>query len=78
MTCGCPVVAARASCLPEIYGKAAVYFEPKKVKALIEAIKVAVKNREKLKKLGQQQVKKYSWKKAAQETIKLYESSSSL
>jgi glycosyltransferase involved in cell wall biosynthesis len=78
MACGCPVVAARASCLPEIYGEAAVYFEPQKVKSLVEAIKVAVKNQEKLKKLGWQQVKKYSWEKAAQETIKLYESSSSL
>ncbi|MFH1840805.1 MAG: glycosyltransferase family 1 protein [Candidatus Shapirobacteria bacterium] len=78
MANGCPVVAAQASCLPEIYGTAAVYFEPNKAESLIGAIKAAIANREKLIKLGRKQVKKYNWEKTARETIEIYENCFSL
>ncbi len=77
MSLGLPVLAARASCLPEIYGEAALYFNPYKTDDLAEKIKkirVDKKLREELIKKGYEQVKKYSWKKTAKETLSVYDS----
>jgi glycosyltransferase involved in cell wall biosynthesis len=77
MAVGLPVLAANASCLPEVYGQAAVYFNPLDVEEMARKIKKVVGNKElksKMVKLGYQQVKKYSWQKMARETIETYES----
>jgi len=77
MSLGLPVLAARASCLPEIYGEAALYFNPYKTDDLAEKIKkirVNKRLREELIKKGYEQVKKYSWKKTAKETLSVYDS----
>jgi glycosyltransferase involved in cell wall biosynthesis len=38
MTCGCPVVAARAASMPEVCGEAAYYFDPRDVDEMAAAI----------------------------------------
>ncbi len=75
MALGLPVLAARASCLPEIYGEAALYFDPYNSDDLAEKIKRIredKKLREGLIQKGWTQVKKYSWQKMARETLGVY------
>lgn len=76
MALNCPVIAANASCLPEIYGQSVLYFNPDDSKSLIGQITKLQKSnilRNKLIKLGHQQVAKYSWIKTAAETISFYQ-----
>lgn len=75
MTENIPVASSNASCLPEILGDAAVYFDPNAMAEMAETIEKAISNRELRKELikkGKQQVKKYSWEKMAQETLEIY------
>ena len=77
MGLGLPVLAARASCLPEVYGEAALYFDPHQTTDLVKKIKKIKEDkklREELIKKGLAQVKKYSWGKTAKETLKVYQS----
>ncbi len=72
---GTPVVSSNATCLPEVYGQAAHYFNPEDTSDIAEAIDQVLsddKIRTRLAKAGYKQIKKYSWKKQAQETYKLY------
>lgn len=79
MVMGTPVISSNAGPMPEIYGQAAIYFDPEKVEDLIRVINSLLSNyqseRTKLLRLGKLQVKKYSWSKMAEETLKLYENS---
>jgi len=76
MASGCPVIAARAGSLPEIYGKAAIYFEPQNPNHLVlkigEILGLSSKERNKLVKLGTEQSQKYSWEKTARTTLTVY------
>lgn len=75
MAVGCPVLAARASCLPEIYASAALYFDPLNPNDLAEKIRMVLADQRLRKNLinqGRLQVKKYSWQKTAQETLAGY------
>ena len=75
MACGCPVISSTATCLPEIYGDAALYFNPLKIDDIAQAIINLNKNaelRKSLIKKGYQQVKKYSWQKMAKKIIEGY------
>ena len=72
----CPVVSSKATCLPEVYGDAAVYFDPENVEEMAEVILSVLKNKKLQKKLvdnGKKQLKKYSWKRMAQQTHDVYE-----
>ena len=76
MVQGAPVVSSNATCLPEIYGEAAHYFDPTNVQAMADAINEVLtdKNlRDKLIAAGKTQAAKYSWQKTAQETLDIYE-----
>lgn len=76
MAVGLPVVSSKASCLPEIYDEAAIYFDPLDIDDMAEKIKEVIndkKLRQELIKKGFQQVKKYSWQKMAKETLKVYD-----
>ncbi|HPN96935.1 MAG TPA: glycosyltransferase family 1 protein [Candidatus Moranbacteria bacterium] len=68
-----PVICSKNSSLPEVGGEAAVYFEDNDAKDLAEKIK-EVMNDENLKQAhiakGLEQIKKFSWEKCAQETLK--------
>lgn len=75
MASGTPVVAAEASCIPEVLGNAAYYFDPYSIDDMAKAIgKVLTDNNLKnnLIKAGFKQIKKYSWKNMAKQTLKSY------
>lgn len=76
MACGAPVASSNATCLPEVYGDAAHYFDPASVTDMARAIDEVVTSKdlqEKLVKSGLQQVKKYSWRTMAKQTYEVYE-----
>lgn len=72
---GTPVISSKATCLPEVYGQAAHYFDPHDTSDIAEAIDQVLSNdkiRTRLARNGYKQIKKYSWKKMAQETHDVY------
>lgn len=76
MTVGTPVFAARASCLPEIYGPAAHYFDPQSNEDIIRAVTVALHDpdeRQRLITAGAERVRGYSWERMAQQTLSVYD-----
>ena len=75
MKTGLPVISSSASCLPEVYGDAALFFDPESVDDLVNKLELVIGDRnlrEKLINKGLLQVKKYSWKKMAKETLAVY------
>ncbi len=76
MALNCPVIASNSTCIPEIYGPAALYFDPHSPSQLTKQIKTLIEYprlRHTLISLGHQQIQKYSWAKTASETAKTYE-----
>lgn len=76
MTRGCPVLSSKESCLPEVLGEAAVFFDPYNKKDMANKIEQVMKNeklREDLIDKGFEQYKKFSWDKAAKETLEVYQ-----
>jgi glycosyltransferase involved in cell wall biosynthesis len=76
MTHHAPVVCSDATCLPEVYGDAAWYFNPLDVHDIARSINEVLQNTELRKDLirrGVKQAAKYSWKKMAEETLAVYE-----
>jgi glycosyltransferase involved in cell wall biosynthesis len=75
MKCGCPVVCARAQALVEIADGAALFADPLDPSDIADKIKKAItqSQAEKLKKLGYNHAKKFSWNETAQKTLKVYE-----
>jgi glycosyltransferase involved in cell wall biosynthesis len=75
MAAGCPVIAAKATALPEVYGKAALFFEPFNTHELVDHITTLInqpKTRQQFIDQGLQQVKQYSWDQAVKETEAIY------
>lgn len=71
-----PVLANRASTMPELLGEAALYFDtnqPASIQKAIRQITTDTKLRHELIKRGDQQLTKYSWAKMAAETLALYQ-----
>lgn len=76
MVHGAPVVSSNATCLPEVYGPAAHYFDPYNVPAMANAINDVLTDRKLRQELidkGLEQVKKYSWRKMAEQALEVYE-----
>lgn len=74
---GCPVAVSDVSSLPEAGGDAAIYFDPTNVSDIAEKIEKVLSNtelRNKMVKRGFEQVKKFSWEKAAKEVLTVLES----
>jgi glycosyltransferase involved in cell wall biosynthesis len=72
---GAPLVSSNATCLPEIYGEAAHYFDPRDVTAMSDAINEVLtdKNlRQQLIDKGRGQAAKYSWQRMAEQTLAVY------
>lgn len=70
-----PVISSNASCLPEILGDAAEYFNPldiEEMAATIERVITNPKLQDALVERGRQQARKYSWGKMARETHDIY------
>jgi glycosyltransferase involved in cell wall biosynthesis len=75
MTYGVPVLSSNATCLPEVYGDGAEYFNPEDVPALSQHIGELLddnKRRRELAKRGQEQLKHYSWRRMAELTLDIY------
>lgn len=75
MKYGVPVASSNATCLPEILGDAAAYFDPNDIQDMTKVIRELMddeKYRQRLVRLGQKQVKKYSWAKSAKQLIRGY------
>jgi len=76
MACGCPVVAANTASLPEICGDAAVMVNPNDIGSIADGLKKLIRDenlRRDLTEKGLEQAQKFSWEKAAGETVKVYE-----
>lgn len=72
---GAPVISSNATCLPEVYGNAAHYFNPLDTDDIARAIDEVIsddKLRSKLIKLGHKQIAKYSWERTAKQTHSVY------
>lgn len=72
---GAPVVSSNATCLPEIYGNGAHYFDPTDVQGMADAIDEVLtdkKLRKDLIKKGYAQADKYSWRRMAEQTLEVY------
>jgi glycosyltransferase involved in cell wall biosynthesis len=74
MWCDCPIVSSNATCLPEIAGDAALFFEPHSPEQMADAayrILTDSELRRRLTARGRQQVKKFSWQTFTTETIRV-------
>lgn len=72
---GAPVASSRASCLPEVLGKAALYFDPANpddIAKTIEEIVSSKKLRNELIAKGKKHVDTYSWQRMAEQTLSVY------
>ena len=70
-----PVVSAEASCLPEVYGDAALYFDPTSVEDLeikLEKVLTDSRLRKELIAAGRDRLKRFSWEKTASATLAVY------
>jgi glycosyltransferase involved in cell wall biosynthesis len=75
MACGCPVACSGVSSLPEIVGKAGVFFDPFKINEIAEVIHGTLTDQDilrQLAKLGRERAKCFSWQKAAEGTMAIY------
>ena len=75
MAHGAPVVSSNATCLPEIYGDAAYYFDPLDINAITSSIDQVISDdslRSRLIEAGYKQVKLYSWEVMAKQTLDVY------
>jgi len=75
MACGCPVVTSNISGLPEVVGNAGIIIDPYDIDSLAQAMKQVLtdnKKREEMVAKGLTQARKFSWERAAQETLKVY------
>lgn len=76
MACGAPVVAARASSLPEVAGDAALLCDASAPEPLAEALARALDDRElaaELRRKGPARAAAFTWEKAARQTLSILE-----
>ena len=72
---GCPVFSSNASVMPEILGNSAFFFDPRNEKKFQEEFRLLMLNPSLLKskrEQGYQNAKRFTWKKAAEDTVLLY------
>lgn len=77
MAAGVPVITSITSSMPEAAGKAALLVDPYSITQIEQAIRSIITDKNlrlKYAKLGLAQAKKFSWKKMARETLKVFES----
>jgi len=76
MGCGAPVLAMRASSVPEVTGDAAILVEPGSLKELAQAVERLLRDsslRSELAKRGRERASGFTWEKAATETLEVYQ-----
>lgn len=71
-----PLISSNATCLPEVCGDAAEYFDPLDIDDMAKKIIKVLSSEKRQKELiaaGRKQLKKYSWRKMAEETLAVYD-----
>ncbi len=77
LACGTPVVCSNASSLPEVAGDAALLVDPLDVSAWVQALSRVLADedlREEMRMKGLAQATRFSWERAARETLGIYAS----
>lgn len=77
MVHGCPVVSSNATCLPEVNGEAAEYFDPTDIQEMAATINKVIASEAVRKKLidkGYENAKRFSWRKFASQHVDLFNS----
>jgi glycosyltransferase involved in cell wall biosynthesis len=75
MSCGCPVITANTSSLPEVVGDAGITLDPRNIGAWIDTIVDCLTHPEKLSGMsekGLKQAQKFSWEETATRTYDIY------
>jgi glycosyltransferase involved in cell wall biosynthesis len=75
MAAGVPVVAARAGSLPEVYGDAAQYCDPRDVHSIASALREIAGDEELRRRLvarGRERAAEFSWSRTADQTLAVY------
>ena len=75
MASGCPVVTSRTGAFPEVVDEAGLFFDPRVEDDIFEKIVTLLENsklREEYARKGLERAKLFSWKKMADETMKVY------
>lgn len=75
LACGTPVVASNTASLPEVAGEAALLVDPSSVEALVRAMLDVLNSselRDDLRARGPIQAAKFTWQRAARETLAVY------
>jgi glycosyltransferase involved in cell wall biosynthesis len=73
--CGCPALLSNRSCLPEVGGIAARYFNPESVSSLVECLTDVIEDKAlagSMRIQGFDRVKLFSWKNTALKTVETY------
>jgi glycosyltransferase involved in cell wall biosynthesis len=76
MACGVPIITGTGSALPEVAGEAALYVnsqDPEQLSAELERLVSDRGLQERLRSKGFERVKQFTWDRAAQETLTLYQ-----
>ncbi|MBN1120974.1 MAG: glycosyltransferase family 4 protein [Anaerolineae bacterium] len=76
MACGAPVVVSERSSLPEVVGEAGILVNPDQPESIAEGLLHVLSNTQvaaELTRRGIKQAAKFSWRKAAEETLAVYE-----
>ena len=72
---GLPVISSNAACLPEVAGDAALYFDPTRVEAIVEALLTAHQQPELLeqnKRAAPATLARFCWPRAARTYVACY------
>jgi glycosyltransferase involved in cell wall biosynthesis len=70
-----PVAASEATCLPEVYGDAAQYFNPLDKYDMVRTINELLVNtrlRQQMVIAGRKKAEQYSWQRMAEQTLEVY------
>jgi glycosyltransferase involved in cell wall biosynthesis len=73
---GTPVITSNTTCLPEIAGEAALLVDPLSIESIAAAMIKLANNkgeRQRLRAAGDKQYRQFSWEKAAQKTLDVFE-----
>ncbi len=77
MACGCPVITSNCSSMPEVVGDTGVLVDPyseEEIAHAIEKVLTDTELRNKMRKMGFERAKIFSWERTARETLKVFES----
>ena len=72
MASGTPVACSRSGSLPEVCGDAALYFDPRSVEEMTEAMLTVVERPDKLVKRGLERAARFTWDATARRHDEVY------